>query len=101
MNEIIKPKSESTIVINTKEGETSDEQKVAETLNTFFVEKISKLKESVDPNLVKDPLLIHQTFVLIYNSTCTKEDNKYSFIHSFIDVYERKTRRHFIILTAR
>ena len=56
VNEIIKPKSESTIVINTTEGETSDEHKVAEAFNTFFVEKIRILKETVDPNLVKDPL---------------------------------------------
>jgi hypothetical protein len=56
VNEIIKPMSKNTIVINTIEGETSDEHKVAEAFNTFFVEKISKLKETVDPNLVKDPL---------------------------------------------
>jgi hypothetical protein len=37
-------------------GETSNEDKVAEASNTFFVEKISKLTETVDPNLIKDPL---------------------------------------------
>ena len=56
VNEIIKPKSESTIVINVNDEETSDEHKVADAFNTFFVEKICILKESVDPNLVKDPL---------------------------------------------
>ena len=56
VNEIIKPKSESKIVINTIQGETSDEKTIAEMFNAFFVEKIRKLKESIDSNLVKDPL---------------------------------------------
>ena len=56
VNEIIKPKSVNNIIINTQEGESSDEQSVAETLNKFFVEKIRKLKETVDQNLVRDPL---------------------------------------------
>ena len=51
-----KPRSDNKVTIITKDGESSDELKVAETFNTYFVEKISNLKETVDPNIVKDPL---------------------------------------------
>ena len=56
VNEIIKPRSQNSIKINTPKGETSNESEVAETLNNFFVEKINALKANIDPNLVKDPL---------------------------------------------
>ena len=56
VNEIIKPKSNVTIVITGPEGEITDEQEVADAFNSFFVKKISDLKEKIDPNLIKDPL---------------------------------------------
>ena len=34
----------------------TDEEEVANTFNSFFVEKISVLKENIDPARIKDPL---------------------------------------------
>ena len=56
VNEIIKPRTNNTITIITPEGETNIENKVAATMNNFFVEKINSLKTNIDPNLIKDPL---------------------------------------------
>ena len=41
MNEIIKPKSNVTIVITGPDREITDEQEVADAFNSFFVKKIS------------------------------------------------------------
>ena len=56
VNEILKPRVPTVITITTPEGETSNEEKVAETFNKFFVEKINTLKSNIDPSLIKDPL---------------------------------------------
>jgi hypothetical protein len=56
VNEIIKPRTKNTITINTPEGETNIEDKVAASINNIFVEKINSLKTNIHPNLVKDPL---------------------------------------------
>ena len=56
VNEIIKPKAQVTIVINGPNGEISKEQEVADAFNIYFVNKISNLKEKIDPNLIRDPL---------------------------------------------
>ena len=56
VNEIVKPKSQTNIVINGPNGETSDEQEVADLFNTYFVEKISALKENINQNITEDPL---------------------------------------------
>jgi hypothetical protein len=56
VNEIVKPKSQSSIVINGPSGEISNEQEVANSFNAYFVEKISALKENVNQNLTEDPL---------------------------------------------
>ena len=56
INEIIKPKSGSDIVINGTDGEISDNQGVANAFNTFFIKKVEALKEKIDPELIKDPL---------------------------------------------
>ena len=49
VNDIIRPKSEAKIVISTPDGDVSDDQEVAENFNRFFVDKIEKLKENIDP----------------------------------------------------
>ena len=56
VNDIIKPKNSTPITIRTVAGDVTDEAKVAESFNKFFVEKISNLKASIDPSYVKDPL---------------------------------------------
>ena len=56
VNDLVKPKSHVKIVLTKPNGETSDEQEVADIFNTFFVKKISNLKEKIDPELIKDPL---------------------------------------------
>ena len=56
VNEIIRPKSQVKITITTPNGDVSEELDVANTFNTYIVEKISLLKENINPNFIKDPL---------------------------------------------
>ena len=56
VNDILKPRNENPITINTTRGDISDEQEVADTFNEYFVTKIAKLKTSINPNQMKDPL---------------------------------------------
>ena len=56
VNEIVKPKSHDQIIINTPEGPISEETKVADLFNKFFLNKIESLKEKIDPNSTTDPL---------------------------------------------
>ena len=57
VNEIVKPKSDDRISINTQDGLISEEADVADSFNKFFVDKIEKLKESIDPAVTRDPLM--------------------------------------------
>ena len=56
VNEIIRPKSTNKITIRTPEGDLTDETDVAATFNIFFVDKISTLKETIDPTYIKNLL---------------------------------------------
>ena len=56
VNEIVKPCERVTIVINGPNGEVTNESEVADIFNSYFVTKISNLKEKIDSSLVKDPL---------------------------------------------
>ena len=56
VNDINKPKSAAGITLLENGIKISNEKDVAEIFNVFFVEKIVKLKENIDPNYVEDPL---------------------------------------------
>ena len=56
VNEIVKPKSDHQIIINSSEGPITEEAKVADALDNFFVKKIESLKERMEPNSISDPL---------------------------------------------
>ena len=56
VNKIVKPKSDNQIIINSPEGPITEEAKVADAFNKFFVDKIESLKERIDPNSITDPL---------------------------------------------
>ena len=56
VNDINKPKSAAGITLLENGIKISNEKEVAEIFNVFFVEKIVKLKENIDPNYVEDPL---------------------------------------------
>ena len=56
VNDVNKPKSESEWCITTSAGETRDSQTIANVFNEFFVNKIDRLKENIDTNMVEDPL---------------------------------------------
>ena len=52
------PKKETEWKIKKEDGQVvSDELEVAELFNDFFINKIDKLKKSIDPNLIEDPLV--------------------------------------------
>ena len=42
--------------MTTEDGKTSDEQEIANSFNTFFTEKITKLKDKIDKDIIVDPL---------------------------------------------
>jgi hypothetical protein len=56
VNEILKPNVSTKLIISSPEGDLTEEKKVADTFNRYFVDKISALKESIDPAHIKDPL---------------------------------------------
>ena len=56
-NEVLNPKKENTWKIETEDGEVlTGETEVADAFNSFFIEKVDKLKTSIDQKLVEDPL---------------------------------------------
>jgi hypothetical protein len=57
VNEIIKPRTPSTITIGTPAGDITNEGEVAAAFNAYFIEKINALKTGIDPSLVRDPLV--------------------------------------------
>ena len=42
--------------MKTEDGKTNDEQEIANSFNTFFTEKIIKLKDKIDKDIIVDPL---------------------------------------------
>ena len=54
---ISKPKTETKWKLEDEEKTSPDDLKVEEELKTFFVSKIDKLKEGIDKNQTKDPLI--------------------------------------------
>ena len=57
MNEIIKPKTPSTITISIPGGDVTDEWEVAAAFNVYFIKKINALKTGINPSLVRHPLV--------------------------------------------
>ena len=57
INEIINPKNTASPTLIVNGEEIVDELAVAESFNEFFVKKISDLKESINPEDIKDPLI--------------------------------------------
>jgi hypothetical protein len=57
VNDISKPNNEQSWKLVNDKGSTTDEAEIAEELNNFFVEKISKLKDSIDKTLIDEPLI--------------------------------------------
>ena len=56
VKDITNPKNENKLKLTENNEEISDEGKVADTFNNFFVEKINKLKENIDSRYIEDPL---------------------------------------------
>ena len=56
VNDITKPKSETTWKLDSEKGQITKVVEVAEELNEFFVSKIAKLKDSIDTSIIEDPL---------------------------------------------
>ena len=56
VNDISKPKTETIWKLETDSEIITDNKKVADELNHFFVDKIANLKESIDSNLIEEPL---------------------------------------------
>ena len=54
--EVLNPRRETEMKIIKEDGtETTDEQEIAESFNTFFTDKIEQLKRNIDPSMVEDP----------------------------------------------
>ena len=56
VSDITKPNADHTWNMKTEEGNTNDEQEISNTFNTFFTEKITKLKDKIDKDIMVDPL---------------------------------------------
>ena len=54
--EIINPKSENNWSMKIDNKLTEDPEEIANTFNSYFVQKIVDLKANIDPNLIIDPL---------------------------------------------
>ena len=54
----VRPNPEDRINRKPKDviGWITEEQELANTFNNFFVDKVEKLKDNINPNMVKDPL---------------------------------------------
>ena len=57
INDIAKPNNEPKWKLDSENGPITEDAKVAEELNNFFVNKIDKLKNSIDKSLIEDPLI--------------------------------------------
>ena len=57
VNDISKPNTENKWKLEDKDNTNADDLKVAEELNTFFVNKIDSLKDKIDVTLTEDPPL--------------------------------------------
>ena len=56
VNDIAKPNVEPTWKLENENETITGDAKVAEELNTFFSNKIAKLKETIDSSTIDDPL---------------------------------------------
>jgi hypothetical protein len=57
-NEVLHPKKESKWKVLDKNGmETTEEEKVADVFNDYFVDKVEQLKAGIDTKLVEDPMV--------------------------------------------
>jgi hypothetical protein len=56
VNEITKPREETTWKLIEDEKSIDKEEEIAEIFNKFFIDKIDKLKENIDQSYVKEPL---------------------------------------------
>ncbi len=56
VNEVIKPKEKNQLKLKEGEEVIEKEEEIANILNTFFIEKISLLKDGIDQKYVKEPL---------------------------------------------
>ena len=56
-NEVLNPRKESNWNVLDKNGmETTEEEKVADVFNDYFIDKVEQLKAGIDTNLVEDPM---------------------------------------------
>ena len=56
VNDVTNPRKEVKWKLKTESGTETDQQKIADTFNSFFIEKIESLKKNIDQNLKEDPL---------------------------------------------
>ena len=55
-NVVISPKKERSWKLEDNGNKIKDELIIAETFNKYFVDKITKLKQNIDPEFLMDPL---------------------------------------------
>ena len=55
-NDVISPKKERSWKLEDNGNKIEDELIIAETFNKYFVDKITKLKQNIDPEFLMDPL---------------------------------------------
>ena len=65
MNDVTKPRKENEWQLKENGSIVNDEQEIANTFKTFFVDKIRALKEGIYPAYVEDPFKD-------YNRNCQK-----------------------------
>ena len=68
--EVSNPKKVSEWTIEIDGKDEKDELIIAEAFNSYFIEKITKLKDGIDQSLVTDPL---EKFILLIHNSFAKE----------------------------
>ena len=56
VNDIMKPQSNTKIILKSAERDITEDTDVATKFNKYFVDKIENLKAQIDPDFIEDPL---------------------------------------------
>ena len=56
VDDVLPPRKENEWLLKEGDKLIKDKQQIADTFNTFFIDKIEDLKANIDPEFIEDPL---------------------------------------------